>query len=130
MGLGVIGYRVIGAAALGLASLGAVLPLLPTVPFVLVAAWAFARGSPDLHLKLRNSPKFGPPLRAWEDHGAISRRSKTIALVSMAFSWGLAAAATRNPWIAAITGLVLLATASFVATRPSPPPPDGSAATD
>src|SRR5690606_41134853 len=69
----VILLRLAGAGAVGLALAGTVLPLLPTTPFLLVAAWAFARSSPRLDAWLHAHPRLGPPLAAWQARRAIPR---------------------------------------------------------
>ena len=73
-----------GGLFLGLGLLGVVLPVLPTTPFLLLAAACFARSSPRLHRWLLDHPVFGPPIRNWEENGAISRRAKRLAVGSMA----------------------------------------------
>ncbi len=92
----------IGSACLALGVIGIVLPILPTTPFVLLAAFAFARGSPRLRHWLETDPRFGPPIRDWERHGAIAPRAKRLA----AALWprprarprrGLACARARHP---------------------------------
>jgi uncharacterized membrane protein YbaN (DUF454 family) len=66
--------RLLGLAATGLALAGVVLPLLPATPFLLVAAWAFARSSPRLEGRLRAHARLGPLLAGWEARQAIARR--------------------------------------------------------
>jgi uncharacterized protein len=73
-----------GGLFLGLGLLGVVLPVLPTTPFLLLAAACFARSSPRLHRWLLHHPVFGPPIRNWEENGAISRPAKRLAVGSMA----------------------------------------------
>ncbi|MEM1160041.1 MAG: YbaN family protein, partial [Pseudomonadota bacterium] len=68
-------WTLAGWAAFGLGLLGAALPLLPTVPFMLLAAFCFARGSERFHRWLMNHPRFGPGIRDWQAHRAISRRA-------------------------------------------------------
>jgi uncharacterized protein len=68
---------------LALAALGVLLPGLPTTPFVLVAAWAAARGSPRLNRWLHAHRIFGPIIRDWQAGGAVSRGSKWLALATM-----------------------------------------------
>jgi uncharacterized membrane protein YbaN (DUF454 family) len=63
-----------------LAVLGAILPGLPTTPFVLVTSYFLMRSSPRLHARLRSSRRFGPLIDNWERHRALTRRSKWIAL--------------------------------------------------
>ena len=70
----------------GLGLLGVVLPGLPTTPFVLLAAACFAKASPRLHRRLRRDPRFGPMIRDWKRHGAVSRRAKRLAALSMLLS--------------------------------------------
>lgn len=74
-------------AALGLLSLlcgliGIVLPLVPTVPFILLAAFLFARSSDRLHSWLIHHPRFGPAIADWQTHGAVSLAAKKLATLS------------------------------------------------
>jgi uncharacterized membrane protein YbaN (DUF454 family) len=70
-----------GLLSLALAALGVLLPLLPTTPFVLLAAGCFSRASPRLHTWLLRLPLAGRMLDEYERHGGLSRRSKRNALV-------------------------------------------------
>jgi uncharacterized protein len=69
-----------GWLCLGLAVVGAVLPLLPTTPFVLLASWCFYRGSPRIHAWLHRSKWFGPTLDDWEHYHGIRRGLKYRAI--------------------------------------------------
>ncbi len=73
----------LGCLFLLLGAIGVVLPLLPTTPFVLLAAGCFARSSPRLHAWLLDSALFGPVLRNWEDNRCIPRNARRVALVMM-----------------------------------------------
>lgn len=73
-----------GSLALLLGLIGVVLPGLPTTPFILLAAACYAKASPRLHRWLLNHRLTGPMLRDWEKHRSLTRRNKTIAVVSMA----------------------------------------------
>lgn len=90
-----------GLLAAGLGILGIALPLLPTVPFFLLAAFCFARSRPAWERRLLDHPKYGPPLRQWRERGAISRRAKLAALTAMAASIALSAAFAGWPWVMA-----------------------------
>jgi uncharacterized membrane protein YbaN (DUF454 family) len=116
---GVVGLRLVGTLAVGLGLVGVVLPLLPTTPFVLVAAWAFARSSPRLDAWLRAHPSLGPPLEAWEKRRAIPRRAKAIAVVTMPTSWIMLWAAGAPMGIMIGGGAVMLAVGGWILSRPS-----------
>lgn len=111
----------VGLLALALAIAGVVLPLLPTTPFLLVAAFAFARSSPALHDWLVTHPRFGPPISDWRQHGAVSRRAKVMALIFMALALGLSAAMGVSASIIAVQAAVMVAVAIFLLTRPDGP---------
>lgn len=114
-------YRLVGTSAVALAGLGVVLPGLPTTPFLLIAGWAFARSSPRLHQALLDDRRFGPLLKAWDEHGAIPRSGKVAAVVGMAISWVVIVLVSRHWAGPTIVGLVMLCSGTFVLTRPSPP---------
>ena len=82
-------WRLLAAASLVLGLIGVVVPGLPTVPFLIVAAWAGGRGWPALEAWLLNHPRWGPGIRRWRDHGAIPRRAKWAASGMMALSAGV-----------------------------------------
>ena len=73
----------IGFTALALGAIGAILPLLPTTPFILLAAFAFGKSSERLRNMLTNHPIFGPMIVDWETHGAIAMRYKILAALVM-----------------------------------------------
>lgn len=115
----VIAYRILGVAAVALAAIGAVLPLMPTTVFLLVALWAFARGSPEWADRLRADPRFGPYIRDWETRGAIPRRAKAMAIAMMAASWALLLVLGQGVIVLGAVAGVLVAVAGFILTRPS-----------
>lgn len=114
-------YLLIGWVMVALAVAGAVLPVLPTTPFLLVAAWAFAKASPALDRWLHTHPRFGPFLTDWRNHGAIPRRGKVAAVVGMIVSWLVVLLVSGNPVALAASGLTMACVAVYVVTRPSPP---------
>jgi uncharacterized membrane protein YbaN (DUF454 family) len=107
--------------ATGCGIAGIVLPLVPTTPFLLVAAFAFARSSPRLHDWLVRHPRLGPPIEAWRAHGAISRTNKRLAVAVMLCALGLSLAAGVPLWIIGLQGVVMAGSATFVLSRPDGP---------
>lgn len=75
-----------GCTATGCGVAGIILPMLPTTPFLLLAAWAFARSSPRLHNWLLTHPRFGRLINDWQRHGSLSRTTKLLAILIMASS--------------------------------------------
>lgn len=72
-----------GWAFVGLAVLGVFVPVLPTTPFVLLASSCFIRSSPRARRWLAENRWFGPMLREWEEHRAIRRSVKVLAIVTV-----------------------------------------------
>ncbi|MEW5686650.1 MAG: YbaN family protein [Pseudomonadota bacterium] len=115
----VIFYRALGMLAVALAAIGAVVPLMPTTVFLLIALWAFARGSPEWAERVRANPRFGPYIQAWEARGAIPRRAKAMAVGMMAASWTLLLVVGQGVIVLGAVGGLLLAVSAFILTRPS-----------
>ena len=106
----------------GIAAVGAVVPLLPTTLFLILALACFTRGSPRLARRLLAHPRFGPPLAAWQQYRIVSRRGKTLAVAGMALAVVLVAL-TTDGWLAtALVGVTLVGVAGYVVTRPSVAP--------
>lgn len=72
-----------------LATLGVVLPLLPTTPFLLLAAWCFARSSPRFHQWLLYRSWFGGYLRHWQQHRALPKGAKPKAVILIAVTFAI-----------------------------------------
>jgi uncharacterized protein len=111
----------LGLLSVALGLLGAVLPLLPTTPFLLLAAMCFARSSPALHAWLVGHPRLGPPIRDWQAHGAISRPAKRMAVVAILLAFGMSIAMGLRWEVLALQGAVLSLVLSFILTRPEGP---------
>ena len=88
-----------GLTALAVGTVGIALPLLPTVPFYLLAAFCFTRSRPEWAERLHNHPRYGPPLREWRDRRAIGRRAKVAALVATAVGVAATGFALGWPWV-------------------------------
>lgn len=117
-------WLAVGFLATGCGIAGVVLPLVPTTPFLLLAAFAFARSSPRLHDWLVNHPRLGPPIADWQAHGAISRRTKLVAAVVMIATLALSVVTGVRSEIVVVQALVLSAVAAFVLSRPDVPDAD------
>ena len=76
-------YAGLGLLFVALGAVGVILPIMPTVPFLIVAAFFFARGHPAWAQRLYDHPVYGPPLRDWRDRGAIGRPAKYLAIAGM-----------------------------------------------
>ena len=114
-------WLAMGGLFLGLGVLGVVLPVLPTTPFLLLAAGCFAKSSPRLHRWLLAHPVFGPPIRNWEENGAISRSAKRLAVGSMVAVVAISVLLGLS-WKVLLAQVVLIAIGSaFILTRPDGP---------
>jgi len=107
-----------GWLTLGLGVIGVFLPVLPTVPFLLLAVWAFARSSPRLGARIMRHPKFGPPIRAWRKRGVIGRRAKIWAVSGMAVGIGWTIWLGLDPRMIAVQVLGCVVVAAWLLSRP------------
>jgi len=116
-----IALLVLGLVSLALGAIGIFVPLLPTTPLVLLAAFAFANSSETLHQWLLDHNVFGPLIDNWHRHRAISRAAKAMAALSMIaillISWWMDVATP----IITIQAIVLGCVAAFILSRPSLP---------
>jgi len=116
-------WLLVGVTATTCGVAGIVLPLVPTTPFLLVAAYAFARSSPRLHAWLLTHPRFGPLIRDWQDHGAIGTWTKVLAVLVMVATLIGGIMAGIPTWILAVQAATLTAAGTFVLSRPTAPRP-------
>jgi uncharacterized membrane protein YbaN (DUF454 family) len=101
--------------------IGVFLPVLPTTPFMILAAALFARSSPRFEQWLIDHPRYGQPLMDWRREGAISRRAKIASVSLMMLSYGIVIVfGPPQLWLKVAIGLILAACATFVLTRPAP----------
>lgn len=115
-------WAVAGGVFSALGAVGVAVPLLPTVPFLLLALACFARSSPRLEAWLLGHPRLGPPLQSWREHGAIAPRAKVVAVVALSISLAIfLRQATAPRGVQVGVSLIALGVAVFLVTRPSGP---------
>src|SRR5690554_3400635 len=112
-------WMLLGLMAMASAMVGAVLPLLPTTPFLLLAAFAFARSSPRLHRWLLSHRTFGRLIHNWQEHRSIDRRTKALAVTVMVLTFVLSLLLGVASKVLLIQAIVLSLAAFFILTRPS-----------
>ena len=116
-----------GWACVGLALVGAVLPLVPTTPFLLLASWCFYRGSPRIHAWLHRSRLFGPTLDDWHHYralrGGVKRRAIIMVVAVVGASLLLNALPGWLRWVLIALVAVGLYTIWSVPTLPDDVPP-------
>jgi len=103
---------------IGLGTAGVVLPLLPTTPFILVAAWAAPKASPRLNHWLDHHPVFGPNLHAWRTQRAVPRKAKVIAILLLLSSWWLLFFLGTNKVVLGALAILFSGVTLFLLTRP------------
>jgi uncharacterized protein len=110
-----------GSLALLLGVIGVVVPVLPTTPFVILAAFCFGKGSPRLERWLLENKTFGPMIADWRAEGAIRLKYKIIgAVVMVALLLLSVAMGVKNKYLI-IQAVCMVGAALYVWTRPSGP---------
>jgi hypothetical protein len=120
-------FLVLGTLFVVLGVVGIVVPVLPTTPFLLLAAACYARGSQRCHDWLLANPAFGPLIREWQQHRAIPWRTKICAIVLMSATLAASIVFFVEPaWLKALLAMTGMALALWLASVPSrdrPRPP-------
>ena len=111
-------WRALALACVVLAIIGVVLPVMPTVPFLIVAAWAGSRGWPQLETWLLAHPRHGPAIRRWREHGAVPRRAKWLATTMMILSATVLALSPVAWWVKFAVPLTMACVALWLWRRP------------
>ncbi len=107
-------------ACLGLALAGVVVPVLPTTPFALLAAYCAARGSTRLYAWLVAHRVLGPVIRDWDEHRAVSRRTKVVATGTMGVSAAILLLVAGPGWTLLGVATLMTTMAAWLWLRPEP----------
>lgn len=91
--------NIIGWLAVALGTLGVFLPLLPTTPFILLAAWCFAQSSPRFHEWLLYRSWFGGYLRHWQQYKAMPPGAKPRAIVITIATFAISLWLVKIVWV-------------------------------
>lgn len=118
----------LGFLCLALAAVGVLIPFLPTVDFLLLAAFFFYRGSPRLHAWLLSLPGAGPVIRDWEEHRVIRKKGKamSVLMLSLAFAY-VVFFSTIQPISRVLMALLWIVIAAYILSRPSNRPEERGA---
>lgn len=114
-------WSVVAWTSLGLGLIGVFLPILPTTPFLILAAFGFARSNERIYNWLVEHPKFGPPIADWQNHHAISTRAKITAIVTMLIVFLISVVIGLSWKLLLIQGTCLGGAGLFILTRKAPP---------
>ena len=110
-------FLLLGFLFVGLGYVGVIVPGMPTTIFMILAVWAFKKSSPRFESWLLNHRLFGPTLRDWDEHRAISLKTKVIAIATMAAFTSVSIFFIKKPLVQAIVGFTVLCVAVYVWTR-------------
>ncbi|ABC62759.1 YbaN family protein [Erythrobacter litoralis] len=109
-------YLAGGILSVAFGAIGAVLPIMPTVPFLLLAVFCFARSNPEWERKILEHPQWGPQIADWRDHRIIRRPAKLAAVAAMSagvlFTWATLGA----PWVYVSLSVLIIA-GGWIVTR-------------
>ncbi|MEQ9546802.1 MAG: YbaN family protein [Marinobacter sp.] len=103
----------------GLGLLGVALPLLPTTPFILLAAFCASKGSPEFASWLENHRTFGPAIENWRERRAVPLRGKVLACVMLGISWSILFLSGASLALLTVLGVFFCGLAVFLLSRPS-----------
>ncbi|WP_088285520.1 YbaN family protein [Ideonella sp. A 288] len=97
-------WLIAGGLSLAIGIIGIFLPLLPTTPLVLLAAFCFSRGSARCEQWILNHPRFGPMVQSWRANRAVPLRAKQLATVMMTLgsAWAAWLLPGRIGWVPAV----------------------------
>ncbi len=105
---------ILGFCSVAAGIVGIFLPLIPTTPFILFAAWCFVRSSHRAHQWLYRQPLLGQALVDWDKHRTISRSTKRLAVITILISCSLIWFKVANIWVKGFVTILLLSVVIFI----------------
>jgi hypothetical protein len=113
-------YIILGHLFLLLGLIGIPTPVLPTTPFLLLAAFFYSKGSVRFHQWLIHHPKLGPPIGRWQKHGIISKKAKYLAIPAILLNAAFPIFfIDLHKGLKITVGVISLLVIAFIASRPS-----------
>lgn len=112
-------WLILGLVSVALGVLGIVLPVLPTTPLMILAAFFFSKSSPRLEAWLLDHRVFGPVIADWRENGAIAPKIKLMATGTMAAVFTVSLIMGVKPFVLIIQAVCLGGAAWFVLSRPN-----------
>jgi uncharacterized membrane protein YbaN (DUF454 family) len=113
-------WRGVAIAAVCLGGIGVLVPVLPTVPFLILAAFAAGKGWPALERRLLEHPRYGAHIRGWREYGTVPRKAKILATLLITFSIVSLAIAAVPAWLQGSVTVLLIGVVIWLWTRPEP----------
>jgi uncharacterized membrane protein YbaN (DUF454 family) len=111
-------WKLVAIVFIVFGAIGVFLPVVPTVPFLIVAAAAASRGWPWLDDKLTLHPRYGPIIVRWRERGAIARPAKVFATIGMVGGSVALWLVPIPPWLRAAVLSVMVCVGVWIWTRP------------
>lgn len=101
-------FSILGFVCLGFAYIGLITPGIPYSPFIVAAAYFFAKSSKRMHNWIYNHPVFGPFLINWETKKIFPKKMKYFMLAMMSTSLTIIWFTVTNVLIFIYTALIML----------------------
>ncbi|HKU14902.1 MAG TPA: YbaN family protein [Steroidobacteraceae bacterium] len=111
-------WRAVALLAFAVGIVGLAIPVLPTVPFLILAAWAASKGWPAFELWLLEHRLYGPHIRSWRERRIVPRAAKIWAVLTMSASATLIQLLDVPRWLQIGTPLVMAVIAVWLCSRP------------
>ena len=112
-------YLALGFTSVALGVIGIVLPVVPTVPFAILAAFFFSKSSPRMHQWVLSLPKIGQSVRDWDESGVIKPKAKLLCVFGIALFLGSSIYFAPQPYLKISLVIIGLGVLTFVLSRPS-----------